>query len=107
MQTNIYLSAKNYAKLSTISFHHLNAIGNLAKDHQGFAVHLVSKTITHHHYVYHLFRKGCDEKTLLAFQSGTILYSIHVTEGITCTFCEIVSTKIHVYTMSAIVIAAN
>ncbi len=27
-----YLSAKNFAKLSTISFHNLNAIGNLAKD---------------------------------------------------------------------------
>ena len=34
------------------------------------------------------------KKTLQIFQSGTVLYSIHVTERISCTFCEIVSRKI-------------
>ena len=33
---------------------------------------------------------------LQVFQSGTFLYSIHVTELISCTFCEIASTKITV-----------
>ena len=37
-------------------------------------------------------------KTLQVFRSGTVLYSIHVTEQISCTFCEIVSTKICVKT---------
>ncbi len=34
------------------------------------------------------------KKTLQVFKSGTVLYSIHVTERISYTFCEIVSTKI-------------
>ncbi len=34
-------------------------------------------------------------KTLQVFRSGTVLYSIHVTERISCTFCEIVSRKIY------------
>ncbi len=47
----IYLSVKNFAKLSTISFHDLNAIGNLAKDwyRQVFGAHLVSKTMRRKH----------------------------------------------------------
>ncbi len=65
----IYLSAENFAKLSTISFRYLNAVGNLAKD---------------------WYHKVCNE-----CQPGDS-YSIHVTERISCTFCEIVSTKIYV-----------
>ena len=68
-----YLSVKNFTKLSTISFHYLNAIGNLQeKDwhHQVFAVHV--------------------------FRSGTVLYSIYVTERISCTFCEIVQYRLGV-----------
>ena len=52
--------------------------------------------ITNHYYRYHLFRKGCNK----VFQSGTVLYSIHVTERISCTFCEIVSIKISVNLLS-------
>ncbi len=42
-----YLYARNFAKLSTISFHYLNAIGNLAIDwyHWVFAVHSRSGTV--------------------------------------------------------------
>ncbi len=87
---DIYLSAKNFAKLSTISFHYLNAIGNLAKDwyRQVFRAHLVSKTMSRKHpqVDFHIYlsltlticitysTKVAMNVTLVAYQSGTVLW---------------------------------
>ncbi len=98
------LCVKYFAKCATNSFHDMNAIGIICwssyflncERGELLAMGQWYGTITHHYYAYHLIRKSCTEKTLQVFQSETVLYSIHVTEQISCTFREIASRKINV-----------